>query len=81
MKKALKPGGYYISELYTKEQLQYNSGGPRDVAMLVNPKDLLEQFEGFFTKHFYVGEVERHEGELHTGLAHVVQCILRKSDL
>ncbi len=30
IRKALKPGGYYVSELYTKEQLDYGTGGPKE---------------------------------------------------
>jgi SAM-dependent methyltransferase len=78
IKKALKPGGYYISELYTKEQLAYGTGGPRNEAMLINPKEMLEQFDGYFIKHFHVGEVNREEGQLHTGTAHVVQSMFQK---
>ncbi|CAM3271257.1 class I SAM-dependent methyltransferase [Filibacter tadaridae] len=78
IKKALKPGGLYISELYSKEQLKYKTGGPRDEAMLIDPKELLAQFDGYFVKHFHVGEVDRVEGQLHTGTAHVVQSIFKK---
>lgn len=76
--KALKVGGYYVSELYTKEQLQYGTGGPPVAELLVDPKMLLGFFDTYFTEHFYVGEVTRYEGVLHTGRAHVVQSLLRK---
>lgn len=75
---ALKPDGFYISELYTTEQLQYGTGGPRNSAMLIDPKEMLAEFEGYFVTHFHVGEVTREEGELHTGTAHVVQSIFKK---
>lgn len=78
VQKALKPGGYYISELYTKEQLAYKTGGPGNEAFLIDPKSILTHFKSFFTKHFYVGEVKRNEGELHQGIAHVVQSMLQK---
>ena len=78
IKKALKPGGYYVSELYSKEQLKYGTGGPRDEAMLVDPKEMLRQFDDYFVKHFQIGEVTRVEGQLHTGTAHVVQSIFQK---
>ena len=78
IKKALKPGGYYVSELYSKEQLKYGTGGPKNEEMLVNPKEMLEQFDGYFIKHFHVGEVNREEGQLHTGTAHVVQSMFQK---
>lgn len=80
IKKALKPGGVYISELYTKEQLTYGTGGPRDELLLIDPIQLLQAFDGYFIKHFHVGEVHREEGKLHTGTAHVVQSIFRKRE-
>ena len=80
IKKALKPGGCYISELYTKEQLQYGTGGPRVEEMLCNPIKMLEQFDGYFVKHFHIGEVNRVEGQLHTGTAHVVQSMFQKRE-
>ncbi len=80
IKKALKPGGYYISELYTKEQLRYGTGGPRIEEMLCDPVQMLEQFDGYFVKHFHIGEVNRVEGQLHTGTAHVVQSMFQKRE-
>ncbi|MBE1553071.1 class I SAM-dependent methyltransferase [Sporosarcina limicola] len=80
IKKALKPGGFYISELYTKEQSRYRTGGPREVAMLIDPKELLGHFDGYFVKHFHVSEVNREEGQLHTGTAHVVQSKFQKRE-
>ncbi|MBO1911053.1 hypothetical protein J4G37_40470, partial [Microvirga sp. 3-52] len=56
----------------------YGTGGPRNESMLINPKEMLEQFDGYFIKHFHVGEVNREEGQLHTGTAHVVQSMFQK---
>ncbi|MBB4825223.1 SAM-dependent methyltransferase [Sporosarcina luteola] len=78
IQQSLRPGGYYISELYTKDQLRYGTGGPRDEALLVDPVRVLQSFDGYFIEHFYIGEVYREEGQLHTGKAHVVQCIFQK---
>lgn len=78
IKKALKPGGYYLSELYTKEQLHYGTGGPRNEELLCDPITLLQQFDGYFVRHFHIGEVHRVEGQLHTGIAHVVQSVFQK---
>jgi len=80
IKKALKPGGFYISELYTKEQLHYGTGGPRIEEMLCNPVEMLDKFDGYFVKHFHIGEVNRVEGQLHTGTAHVVQSVFQKRE-
>lgn len=80
VQQSLKVGGFYVSELYTKEQLRYGTGGPRDAAMLADPANILQKFNGYFIKHFYVGEVTREEGRLHTGQAHVMQCIFQKRE-
>lgn len=80
IQRSLKVGGFYVSELYTKEQLRYGTGGPRDAAMLMDPVDILQKFDGYFIKHFLVGEVNREEGQLHTGTAHVVQSIFQKRE-
>lgn len=78
IKKALKPGGHYVCELYTQEQLQYGTGGPNNLEMLCDPKKLLDTFHEYFIHHFYIGEVERKEGQLHTGQAHIVQAVFEK---
>lgn len=78
VKTALKPGGCYVSELYTKEQLQYGTGGPSLIDRLADPVKWLTTFDDYFIQHFYVGEAERMEGVLHTGTAHVMQCIFKK---
>ncbi|MBO0994162.1 class I SAM-dependent methyltransferase [Bacillus sp. SD088] len=78
IRKALKPGGYYVSELYTKEQIEYGTGGPKEIGNLCDPATLLTRLSDYFIQHFYIGEVERIEGQGHTGVAHVVQSIFRK---
>ncbi|MCR2822307.1 class I SAM-dependent methyltransferase [Lederbergia panacisoli] len=78
IQKSLKPNGFYVSELYTKEQIQYGTGGPGNPEFLCDPKTLLEMFTGYFIKHFFIGEVERIEGSGHTGIAHVVQSVFQK---
>lgn len=73
VKEAVKPGGYYITEVYSQHQIPYNSGGPRNVELLYSPEEFLRPFADWRIVHFFMGEVVRHEGELHNGLAHVIQ--------
>jgi hypothetical protein len=40
----LKPGGVIIFEAFAKNQLQYNSGGPKDVDMLFSLDEISEEF-------------------------------------
>ncbi len=72
---ALRPGGIAIAELYTPRQLAHNTGGPRDVAMLVEPAALRAEFAGLTIEH--LAEIERDviEGTYHTGQAAVVQAL------
>ncbi|MGG4398366.1 class I SAM-dependent methyltransferase [Paenibacillus thiaminolyticus] len=78
LKRAVKPGGIIMLEVYSKEQLHYGTGGPRDPGMLYDPEDLLAWCEGHKVIHFFYGEQERVEGKGHTGLAHVIQLVVRK---
>ena len=78
VKDAIKPGGYYITEVYSHKQIPYNSGGPRDLELLYSPEEFLQTFADWRIVHFFMGEVVRHEGELHNGLAHVIQFVGQK---
>lgn len=78
IKKSLKPGGLYVAELYSTEQLRFHSGGPRDIHLLHTPVQLLNAFEGWYVQHFYTGEAERNEGKLHQGTSHIIQSIFQK---
>lgn len=78
VKEAVKPGGYFLTEVYSVYQLPYQSGGPRDQALLYAPEDFLQVFSDWKIIHFFMGEVVRHEGEGHNGLSHVIQCVVQK---
>jgi hypothetical protein len=78
VKDAVKPGGYYVTEVYSQHQIPYKSGGPRDVQFLYGPEEFLENFSNWRIVHFFMGEVVRNEGDLHKGLSHVIQFIGQK---
>ncbi|MFP3391667.1 class I SAM-dependent methyltransferase [Brevibacillus sp. SIMBA_040] len=78
MKKAIKPKGILMLEVFSKEQLKYGTGGPPELEMLYEPKDILAWCEGHEVIHFFYGEQERVAGKVHNGLAHVIQLVLRK---
>ncbi len=77
LRKTVKDGGWIFGEVYSQEQVPYASGGPRDIEYLYSPALFLEIFSVDFFKHFYVGEVFRHEGNLHQGLCHVIQFAIQ----
>ncbi|MFB6367769.1 class I SAM-dependent methyltransferase [Paenibacillus elgii] len=78
MKNAIKPKGIMMLEVYSEEQLKYDTGGPPELEMLYEPKEMLAWCEGHEVIHFFYGEQERVAGKVHTGLAHVIQLVLRK---
>lgn len=71
--RGLKPGGVFVLEAFSKEQLRYNTGGPKSLDMLMSLDDLKRELEGL--QLIYAAQVEREvrEGIGHTGLASVVQ--------
>ena len=80
VKKAVKPGGYFLTEVFSIYQLPYKSGGPKDINLLYSPEEFLETFKDWRIVHFFMGEAIRHEGDLHTGLAHVIQFVGQKPE-
>lgn len=80
VKKAVKPGGYFLTEVYSPYQIPYKSGGPQNQDLLYKPEEFLKTFSDWRIIHFFMGEVTRHEGELHNGLAHVIQFVGQKPE-
>lgn len=78
IRRALKPGGVFLTEQFSKEQLRYQSGGPRTEDMLLTLDELTTAFEGFEVVHANREIVTLDEGPLHQGPASVVRFIARK---
>ena len=77
IRKSLLNGGWFIGELYSKEQINYQTGGPKNIEYLYDPRSILDVFGQDHLHHFYVGEQERHEGKLHCGKCHVIQFAIQ----
>lgn len=75
----LKPGGIFLMEAYTPEQLNYGTGGPQNIDLLYEPEIIRQELEGLELLHFE--QVERNivEGIGHDGLSSVLQVIARKN--
>jgi len=78
VKEAVKPGGFFVTEVYSTHQIPYKSGGPQDLELLYTPEEFLQTFSDWRIVHFFMGEVVRHEGAWHNGLSHVIQFIGQK---
>ena len=80
IRNALKPGGVFLSEMFTPRQLDYQSGGPKDPDMLVEPDELIQAFEGFEIVMAEEEGVTLDEGPFHQGPGAVVHFIARRKD-
>ena len=77
IRESLLNGGWFIGELYSKEQINYQTGGPKNIEYLYDPRSILDVFGQDHLHHFYVGEQERHEGKLHCGKCNVIQFAIQ----
>lgn len=73
----LRPGGVFLLEAYTPKQLEYRTGGPADLDMLVSLADVLTELPGLEWE--IAREIERDvfEGQYHQGHSAVVQLLGR----
>jgi SAM-dependent methyltransferase len=78
MRKALKPGGLLIIQGYTPKQLQFGTGGPKQVENLYTRAMLEEAFRGFRDMRIVEEEVEMHEGTAHGGMSAVINFTAQK---
>lgn len=73
--RGLKPGGAFILEAFSKEQLAYGTGGPQSIDMLMSLDDVKRELAGLEFIHAVRLEREVREGIRHTGLASVIQIV------
>jgi SAM-dependent methyltransferase len=78
MRKALKPGGLLIVHGYTPKQLQYGTGGPKEIENLYTRDMLLAAFGDLRDVKIVEEEREIHEGAGHGGMSAVIGLTARK---
>ncbi len=78
IKTGLRPGGMYVLEAFTPDQLKFKSGGPSSAELLYGLDDLSDEMEGLEVDHAVELEREVLEGKFHTGRGAVVQVIAYK---
>ncbi len=76
--KGLKPGGVLLLEAYTPEQLNYKTGGPPVVEMMMQLDQLLQEFKELKVIHAKQLVRDVVEGMYHTGSGAVVQLVAVK---
>lgn len=75
---ALRPGGVLVLEAYTPKQLEYKTGGPSDVDMLLSVERARQELTGL---EWVVAEEKLREvieGAHHNGMSSVVQLVGKK---
>ena len=72
---ALKPGGVFLLEAYTPNQINYGTGGGTDVDTMQTQTSLSNELQALSFAHLKELEREVVEGRYHTGLASVVQAV------
>lgn len=77
---SVKSGGKVYFEVYAKAQLEYGTGGPKDIEMLYALEDVLCYCENndILIIELSEKEVVRHEGDKHNGKCCVIQGIMEK---
>jgi len=73
--RALKPGGTLILEAFTPNQLPRTSGGPKIAELLYTKEQIENDFASIETKLLQETQVNLNEGQLHQGLADVIQFL------
>jgi SAM-dependent methyltransferase len=77
-KQSLKPDGILIFESFSKDQLKYNTGGPKDPALLHSISDLKTDFADLRIDVLEEKTIELKEGPFHSGPASVVRLVASK---
>lgn len=74
----VKPNGVIVFEAFSKEQLDYPSGGPKEFAMLFSEEEVKEEFENVDFDFLKTEIIELNEGLFHQGKGSVVRFIGKK---
>jgi SAM-dependent methyltransferase len=72
MRRALKSGGLLIMMGYTPKQLEYGTGGPKQIEKLYTPAMLQAAFGDFGDLNIVEEELEIREGTSHAGMSAVI---------
>jgi SAM-dependent methyltransferase len=75
---SLRPGGIFLLEAYTPDQIGRGTGGPASPDLMMSVEGLRSELEPLELVHAEEREREIVEGTHHTGIGSVVQVIARK---
>lgn len=69
----MKPGGTLILEGFSKNQINYTSGGPHEIEMLFSAEELKDDFKNLKIELLEEKTIELNEGIFHIGQAAVMR--------
>ena len=75
---SLKPGGVFLLEGYTPRQLQFGTGGPKAVEMLLDKDEVASELAALNILHLQALDRQVIEGVKHTGTGAVLQLLAQK---
>lgn len=78
MSRAVRPGGVLLIEGYGPKQLDYATGGPKDLAQLYTPELLRDAFGHFSELEVTAYDAEIEEGPGHSGMSALVDLVGRR---
>lgn len=76
---AIKYQGFFVIEVFSKNQLNYSSGGPKDEDLLYTVDDFKEALKHSVIHKLEEVEVDLDEGKGHQGKASVIRVIAQKN--
>jgi 2-polyprenyl-3-methyl-5-hydroxy-6-metoxy-1,4-benzoquinol methylase len=76
--KGLKHGGLFILEAYTPKQLEFKTGGPDNIDLLLTKEIIKEELLGLECFTLIEKNREIYEGQGHRGMSAVVQVLAKK---
>ena len=74
----LEEGGYFVGEFFSVNQLNYNSGGPKDIDLLYKIEDFMDNFKNCEKIKVEEEIIHLDEGKGHQGEASVIRMVLKK---
>jgi SAM-dependent methyltransferase len=78
LEELLKPGGWLILELFHKDQINNDSGGPPNIDMLYTVDIIQQDFPSIHFDHIEKAVIDLNEGQFHKGEAVVVRAFGQK---
>ncbi|MDD3342331.1 MAG: class I SAM-dependent methyltransferase [Sulfurospirillaceae bacterium] len=80
---ALHVGGIFIAELFSESQINFSSGGPKNIALLYDFNDILDMVKSLPCEVLKLSQevIFLDEGTSHQGKGSVIRVILKKKQI